>query len=158
MAKYKCLLCGRDKFTRKTAHHCAGGYRKHGIKWEEIMEEKAKLTKRQAEVVKDIQDGAVFICDSEIRGATVAFGAESEKEDYHIHSGVFFNLVDKKVIYQQAHRPFDYVLTKAWVTATTVARDPCRGGEVWDDTKRLLNKEEIVLGEDIGLTPHLRIP
>jgi hypothetical protein len=30
---YTCLLCGRNKFTRKTAHICNGQYRKHKIKW-----------------------------------------------------------------------------------------------------------------------------
>lgn len=35
--KFECLLCGRDKFTKKTAHYCIGGYRKHGIKWKEII-------------------------------------------------------------------------------------------------------------------------
>ena len=34
--RYKCLLCGRDKFTQKQAHICENGYRKRGIKWEEI--------------------------------------------------------------------------------------------------------------------------
>ena len=34
--KYRCLLCGRDKFQEKTPHYCVGGYRKHHIKWEEI--------------------------------------------------------------------------------------------------------------------------
>jgi len=33
---YRCLLCGRDKFTRKSAHNCGSGYRKHHIKWEAI--------------------------------------------------------------------------------------------------------------------------
>ena len=35
--KYKCLLCGRDKFTQKTPHKCIGGFRKRGLKWEEII-------------------------------------------------------------------------------------------------------------------------
>lgn len=34
--RYKCLLCGRDKFTRKSPHVCVGGFRKRKIKWEEI--------------------------------------------------------------------------------------------------------------------------
>lgn len=37
-ARYKCLLCGRDKFTRKSPHNCVGGYRKHKIQWQEIIE------------------------------------------------------------------------------------------------------------------------
>jgi hypothetical protein len=31
--RYKCELCGRDKFTQKTPHKCKGGYRKRGLKW-----------------------------------------------------------------------------------------------------------------------------
>ena len=38
--KYKCLLCGRDKFTKKQPHKCNTGFRKHGIIWVEIVEEK----------------------------------------------------------------------------------------------------------------------
>lgn len=37
--RYKCLLCGRDKFTRKSPHKCAGtggNVRKRGLKWEEV--------------------------------------------------------------------------------------------------------------------------
>ena len=31
--KLICLLCGRDKFTRKSPHICKGGFRKRKIKW-----------------------------------------------------------------------------------------------------------------------------
>ena len=31
--KLTCLLCGRDKFIRKTPHNCIGGFRKKRIKW-----------------------------------------------------------------------------------------------------------------------------
>jgi len=37
--RYKCLLCGRDKFIRKSPHKCAGtggNIRKRGIKWVEV--------------------------------------------------------------------------------------------------------------------------
>ena len=30
---YKCLLCGRDKFTHKSPHKCIGGFRKRKLKW-----------------------------------------------------------------------------------------------------------------------------
>lgn len=29
--KLTCLLCGRDKFTRKSPHKCIGGFRKRGL-------------------------------------------------------------------------------------------------------------------------------
>lgn len=34
--KFECLLCGRNKFTRKSPHYCVGGFRKHHIKWKEL--------------------------------------------------------------------------------------------------------------------------
>ena len=36
---YTCLLCGRNKFTRKTPHWCNRNYRKHGIEWKLNNEE-----------------------------------------------------------------------------------------------------------------------
>ena len=36
--RYKCLLCGRDKFIRKTPHRCNNGFRKKGIKWQPIYD------------------------------------------------------------------------------------------------------------------------
>jgi hypothetical protein len=35
--RYKCLLCGRDKFTSKSAHNCVGGFRKRKIQWEVVV-------------------------------------------------------------------------------------------------------------------------
>lgn len=37
LIRYKCLLCGRDKFTRKSPHNCNSGFRKHKIQWEIIQ-------------------------------------------------------------------------------------------------------------------------
>ena len=31
--RYQCMLCGRDKFTRKSPHNCSGGFRKRNIEW-----------------------------------------------------------------------------------------------------------------------------
>jgi hypothetical protein len=31
---YTCLLCGRNKFTKKTPHNCSKNYRKRNIQWE----------------------------------------------------------------------------------------------------------------------------
>ena len=36
--RYRCLLCGRDKFTRKSPHNCTGGFRRRNIKWLPIFE------------------------------------------------------------------------------------------------------------------------
>lgn len=35
--RWKCLLCGRDKFTHKSPHKCVGGYRKRKIVWQELV-------------------------------------------------------------------------------------------------------------------------
>ena len=39
MQKFECLLCGRNKFTKRSPHYCIGGYRKHHIKWKEVNTE-----------------------------------------------------------------------------------------------------------------------
>jgi len=69
-----------------------------------------KLTKKQKQVVTDIFNGAVFVCDSEIKGAYIS--GNNLKEDYHINNGVFFRLVKKRAIYQQIQMPFNYVLSR----------------------------------------------
>lgn len=33
---YRCKLCGRDKFTKKSHHNCKGRYRTGGFEWEEL--------------------------------------------------------------------------------------------------------------------------
>jgi hypothetical protein len=33
---YKCLLCGRYKFTHKQPHKCLGGFRKRKIPWQKL--------------------------------------------------------------------------------------------------------------------------
>lgn len=35
--RWKCLLCGRNKFTAKIGHKCVGGFRKRKIKWKCIV-------------------------------------------------------------------------------------------------------------------------
>jgi hypothetical protein len=35
-ARWECLLCHRDKFTRRCPHKCVGGYRKKHLKWRPI--------------------------------------------------------------------------------------------------------------------------
>lgn len=34
--RWKCMLCGRDKFTHKSPHKCVGGFRKRKIIWQEV--------------------------------------------------------------------------------------------------------------------------
>lgn len=34
--RYKCLLCGRDKFAKPGPHTCGKQYRKRGLKWEKV--------------------------------------------------------------------------------------------------------------------------
>lgn len=36
IVKYKCLICERDNFDKKTAHKCGSNFRKHKIRWEKI--------------------------------------------------------------------------------------------------------------------------
>ena len=37
--KFKCLHCGRDKFTQKGPHICNGTYRKRGLKWTTVQKD-----------------------------------------------------------------------------------------------------------------------
>ena len=41
--RYKCNLCGRDKFTHKIPHKCIGGFRKRGLKWTPIPEKELEI-------------------------------------------------------------------------------------------------------------------
>lgn len=36
IGRWKCMLCGRDKFTHKSPHKCVGGFRKRKIIWQEL--------------------------------------------------------------------------------------------------------------------------
>lgn len=42
--RYKCLLCGRDKFTQKSPHCCRGGFRKRNIEWTTIPGESMNIS------------------------------------------------------------------------------------------------------------------
>lgn len=53
-ARYRCLLCGRDKFTRKSPHNCISGFRKRGIKWETI---ESPVEKESKEVIEHDMNG-----------------------------------------------------------------------------------------------------
>jgi len=33
--RWRCLICGRDKFAQKTPHYCNSGWRKRRLKWEQ---------------------------------------------------------------------------------------------------------------------------
>ena len=60
--RYKCNLCGRDRFTRKTPHNCVGGYRKHGLKWTPIPEKELeiKVINMEKQIVKDYFEDKSF--------------------------------------------------------------------------------------------------
>ena len=55
-----------------------------------------KLTPKQNAVIYCLQNGWILVTDSEVRGATVA----RNKISFTINNGVFWNLVDKGLIYQ----------------------------------------------------------
>jgi hypothetical protein len=56
--KYKCKLCGRDKFDSKQPHNCIGGYRKSGLVWEELSKpEKAECEHEHEYEYRNCDDG-----------------------------------------------------------------------------------------------------
>ena len=68
------------------------------------------LTKKQKEVVIDLQNGWSLVTNNEVKGAWVS-KSKADKE-YHIDNGIFWRLVKKGLIYQQLSHPFNYVLTE----------------------------------------------
>jgi len=67
-----------------------------------------KLTPKQDYVIHCLQNGWVLITDCEMKGALVA----GNKKQFHINNGIFWRLVEKELIYQLMHYPFDYRLTE----------------------------------------------
>lgn len=68
-----------------------------------------KLTPVQNKVIWCLQNGWVLITDSSMKGAEVG---NTAKECFHISNRVFWNLVDKEMVYQMLEWPFYYVLTQ----------------------------------------------
>lgn len=69
------------------------------------------FTKKEKEVLFDICNGADLITDNSEKGAWISFLTKDKKEEYHIHNGVFFNLLNKNAIYQDMNRGFHYYPT-----------------------------------------------
>jgi hypothetical protein len=67
-----------------------------------------KLTKRQKQVMIDICNGGELITSSEVNGAWIGFRKEDKRKDYRINNGVFFNLLNKGVIFQDGRRSHGY--------------------------------------------------
>ena len=68
---YTCLLCGRNRFTRKTPHYCAGGYRKHHIKWELNNEEMKKKIKTIHEEILSQLDSLYSVSAGRMNGGQI---------------------------------------------------------------------------------------
>lgn len=84
---YTCLLCGRNKFTRKTPHWCNKNYRKHGIEWKLNNEEMSKI--KLKEVTREHLDeiGVNYVSEIEekatIKETEVRRIAESFQKECH---------------------------------------------------------------------------
>jgi hypothetical protein len=76
-----------------------------------------KLTPVQNKVIWCLQNGWILITDSGMKGAIV--GATT-KDQFKINNRVFWNLVDKGMIYQSLEWPFHYVLTKEGKSIKTI--------------------------------------
>lgn len=69
-----------------------------------------ELTPKQNAVIWCLQNGWILITDSEMKGAIIA----NNKLQYKINNRLFWNLVDKDLIYQgdwRNHR-YNYVISK----------------------------------------------
>lgn len=73
--------------------------------------DKIKLSKRQLEIVKKMQDGWVlFTGISETTNNQYFFISKGFDKDY-FNATVFKHLLEKEIIYQEYEHPFDYILT-----------------------------------------------
>jgi hypothetical protein len=72
---------------------------------------KIKLSKKQKEVVKLMQDGWILLVgQSETNGSVYQYVSKGyDRVDFN--ATVFYNLVGKGIVFQQQHHPFNYVLT-----------------------------------------------
>lgn len=70
--------------------------------------EAVKLTTLQKDVLILMNQGWILITSSDHKGAQVCCKTSN---GFRINNGVFFRLVNKGMIYQQPHPPFEYVLT-----------------------------------------------
>lgn len=68
-----------------------------------------KLSPLQIKVIKCLQNDWWLFTDNTIKGAEVI--SENGKEQFHVSNRVFYNLLQKDLIYQQHEHPFNYVLT-----------------------------------------------
>lgn len=74
--------------------------------------EKVKLTPRQREIVKKMQDGwRLIIIRSDSTGSLIQYVSKGFENDF-FNSTVFSALLSKGIIYQGYERPFEYILTK----------------------------------------------
>lgn len=73
-----------------------------------MQDKKIKLTPKQKEVIKALQDDFILITGNDMKGADVAKGYLY----FHITNRVFWNLVDKGLIYQTGQEGhFNFELT-----------------------------------------------
>lgn len=74
-----------------------------------------KLTPKQNAVMYCLQNGWMLITDCEMRGADVC----SKTHQFHINGNLFWNLVEKGLIFQNSAERFYYTLTDLGKTIKT---------------------------------------
>ncbi len=68
-----------------------------------------KLTPKQNQVIWCLQNNWILVTSCDMKGACVSLNKENQ---FNINNGVFYNLVDKGLIYQSgAESGFWYLLT-----------------------------------------------
>jgi hypothetical protein len=72
-------------------------------------DKKIKLSPKQKEVIKDLQNGWSLCTSSDVKGAWVS--KSKNVKEYHINNRVFWNLVDKGLIFKNFRAHFNYTLT-----------------------------------------------
>lgn len=90
---YRCLSCGRDKFTKTTPHKCGSNYRKRKLKFEVMKEFKGTKTPLFAHDYAGhlrIQDGNFYESRDVLSYDTIC-GSGVSKEEAEANAALFCN-------------------------------------------------------------------
>lgn len=71
-----------------------------------------KLTKRQKEIIKKVQDGWILFNGVSESTGRIYYGITKGFDNIYFNATVWYNLLEKKLIYQEVRRPYDYHLTE----------------------------------------------
>jgi len=92
-----------------------------------------KLTKREREVIADLNNGGIIGSDNDY--PDVIISGMPNKDDYELKGFMFWRMVRREILTQQTARPYDYILTHQYANedydSSTDRFMPKRKQAVW---------------------------